>query len=256
MRWLALLVGVLCGGCDVVFGLDEPNAPCALSSFANAKQTEITLADEFSLSWDLSLLVYSTSVESFEQKLPGGTATQIDLGLYTNTGFGLDPEGNALFYTTSTEPPVLHAAVRGAPGEWRDDPDVPVGSFAGTPSADAFGPRRVLVRMRPDQDAVQEYEDDSGRWKPVGDIQMVHGGVAPNLTPNGLTMVYATQLDDGTQAIVGATRASTADWFGAPVVLLPGAARSPQLLDRCSQLYVVETSDTMTAAGALNRYAR
>ena len=256
MRWLALLVGVC--GCDVVAGLDEPTRPCTLSSFASAKVSDVALGEQFSISWDLSLLVYSTSALRYEQKLPGGTALQIDLGEYDITGFGLDPEGDALFYTTATEPPILSASVRGAPGSWRADPIVPVGTYAGTPSADVFGPRRVIVRMRPAGDDVQEYEDDAGLWKPIGDAHTLPGAFAPNLTPNGLTAVWAMNLDDGSQAIVGATRASTSDWFGSPVVLLPGMASSPQLLDRCEQLYVVEATapGIQPSSGVIHRYAR
>ncbi len=261
MRSLALLLGVLCVGCDVVFGLDGSPAPCGTTSFATAKTTQITPADEFSISWSLTFAVIVKSGWPYEIALPNGTPVDIDLGAYDDTGMSINPEGNAVFYTAMTEPAVLHAAVRTAPGMWKDDPIVPYGTFAGTPSADEFGPKRVLVIVQGVQSAqLQEYEDDAGLWKPVGDAHAPVSDRAPNLTPNGLTMTY----NDGTGAVLLATRKSTADWFGDPVAILPatdnpGDHYAPQLLDQCRQLYVVDAAPGQAGSGSawgmLMRYA-
>jgi hypothetical protein len=245
MRWLALLVGVLCAGCDVIVGVDESPAPCGTASFAKAKQTVITPADDFSISWDLSFAVLVKNGWPYEMALPNGMPIDIDLGVYNDEGLSINPEGNAVFFTAMIEPAVLHAAVRTAPGMWKDDPIMPVGTFAGTPSADEFGPKRVLVLMQNVLSAqLQEYENDDGLWKPVGDAHPNVSDRAPNLTPNGLTMVY----NDGTGAVGIATRKSTADWFGDPVTILRASQyaddhTAPQLLDQCRQLYVIDHND-------------
>jgi hypothetical protein len=262
MRWLVLLAGATCvGGCDVVFGLDEAEAPCSTTSFATAKQTDLALADDFSMSWDRTFAVTTRSGFTYELALPSATETQFDLDVYTHEGFGLAPEGNALFYTQITEQPSLHAAVRSSPGSWREDPIVPLGVFAGTPSADELGPRRVIVRLHSDDQLFQEFEDVNGLWMPIGDTHTLPMYVAPNLTPNALTMVYHDVQSDGTGAVFAATRNTTADWFGDPVVILPGMNNgdhmSPQLLDRCHELYVIDSVPDASGSNIskLRRYA-
>ena len=69
----------------------------------------------------------------------------------------------------------------------------PAGALAGTPSADAFGPRRVLIKVRLTDQTVQEYQDTNGVWTAVGAPFEASGIAPPNLTPNGLTMVYASE---------------------------------------------------------------
>jgi len=226
MRGLAL-AAVLLGGCDVVLGIDASVKPCGNDSFASVKPAAIGTADTFSLSWD-------------------GTPAPIDLGVYVPIPIALTPEADAMFYSAMIEPPVLQAAVRGgSTTTWNVDAIVPTGTFAGTPSAADFGPRRVLVRLRADQASVQEYEDVAGSWQPVGDAHDVDGAFAPNLTPSGLDMVYAAS-----DAVYVAHRASMSQWFGDPVAILPGAHASPQLLDQCRELYVVDPPQV------LDRYAR
>jgi hypothetical protein len=240
MRWLALLLGVC--GCDVVFGLDEDPASCSQASFAQAKTTDIVAAEEVSVSWDMSRAVITSLGIPFEIALPGGQPVVMAIGPYVPVSLGLSPEGDSLLFTGAQETPTLYAAVRASSGTWRIDPNVPTGTYAGTPSADAFGPRRVLVRVHP-IGPIQEYEDDNGLWKPVGDPHDLEGVFSANLTPNGLTMVYAGTQIDTTPAVFAATRKTTAEWFGPPAVILPGAHTSPQLLDRCQRLYVIDSLD-------------
>ena len=233
-------------GCDVIVGMDESPAPCGTSSFAKAKQTIITPAEDFSVSWDLTFAVIVRNGWPYALAIASGTATEIDLGVYDDGGVSLNPEGNAIFFTSMTEPYVLYASVRSAPGTWRPDPIMPYGSFAGTPSADEFGPKRSLVIMQGAQSAVlQEYENDAGLWKPVGDAHPTVSDRAPNLTPNGLTMVYSAM-----GSIFIATRKSTADWFGDAVAILPATDAAnhtePQLLDQCRQLFVIDPSTSIT----------
>jgi hypothetical protein len=243
-----LALALACTGCDLAFGLDGEE-PCSLGSFDGAQTTDITEADDFSIDWDQTLAVYTRQGLAFEVALPSATPKPIDLGPYTMLALSLTPEGNALFYTASIEPPVLRGALRAGDAQWQLDAGVPRGSYAGTPSADVFGPRRVLVRMRAADAEVVEYEDDSGRWVPVGEPHVVEGAVAPNLTPNGLTMVYAGVDAEQQPAIFAATRASTADWFGPPTIILRGMHRSPLLFGRCKRLYTVDT-------GVLRRFDR
>jgi len=147
------------------------------------------------------------------------------------------------------EPPTLMAAAL-QDSTWQTGQRAPRGTFAGTPSADVFGPRRVIVRLRDTQPAVQEFEDQSGIWVAVGDPHDLPGVAAPNLTPNGLTMVYAVVGDN--PGIYQATRASTSAWFGDPQLVLAGDHLAPQLLGRCSNLYVIDNTTTRT----LTRYDR
>jgi len=242
MRWLALLLGALTG-CDVVFGLDESPAPCGAASFANAKPHDVVTAAHASVSWDRTRAIISVDESPYEVDLPSGQPVPISIGPYSTFSLSLSPEGTSLLFSVELEPPELYAAVRGkAETDWHVDTNAPVGTFAGVPSADVFGPRRVLVRMGANG-PLQEYEDDSGTWKPIGDRRDYAGEFAPNLAPNGLTMVYRGTQDDGTPAIFEAGRASTSSWFGAPTVILAGEHSDPQLLDQCHSLYAVDATD-------------
>jgi hypothetical protein len=120
---------------------------------------------------------------------------------------------------------------------WQLDAAVPPGMFAGTPSADAFGPRRVFVRTQPNSEDVQEFVDDHGRWTPIGAPLRVPGAVSPNLTPNGLTIVFAATDAGG---VFAASRDDVDSPFGEPVLLRTGDYRVPQLCGRCQQLYAID----------------
>ena len=240
MRSSALLV--LLAGCDVVAGVEIERAPCDAGSFADVATSDLVAATGFSLSWDRDLIVYLTDTGAFQQRLPGGDAIAIDLGIYDVGEPALAPEGDALFYTQQIEPPLVVAALR-AGTSWTFDGVAPAGSFAGTPSSPEFGPRRVLVRVAMGG-AVQEYEQDGNAWVPVGALQAVDSTIAPNLTPSGLDMVFASR--DG---VLVAHRASVDEWFGEPLLIQPGEHQFPQLLDRCRELYTLDQL-------VVRRYAR
>lgn len=244
-----IALALACSGCDLAFGLDGEE-PCSLGSFDHAQTTDITTADDFSIDWDETLAVYTKSGLAYELALPDPTPIPVDLGPYTMLGLSLLPEGNVLFYTASIEPPTLKGALRAGDAQWLLDAGVPRGSYAGTPSADVFGPRHVIVRLRMTDDTVVEYEDDNGRWDLVGEPHPNTGTLAPNLTPNGLTMVYAGLDDDQQPAVFAATRKSTAEWFGEPTIVLRGAHRSPLMLGQCKRLY------TVAEDGVLRRFER
>jgi hypothetical protein len=246
--WIALGVAVWCGGCDLAFGVDPEEQPCDVSSFDDARYTEITHAFDFSINWDQTRGVVVDTF-NYDLALPGGDRTPIDLGLYSPVSVALVPEGNALFYTISVEPEELHGALRNTNGTWLLGATVPRGTVAGTPSADVFGPRRVVVQMRAGDAAVQEYEDAGGRWVTVGDPHPLVAETPPNLTPNGLTAVFSRSNDDGSADIFMMTRASTADWFGEPTKILGAADHHPQLLGNCKRLYTAHE-------GMLRRYDR
>jgi hypothetical protein len=240
VRSSALLV--LLAGCDVVAGVEIERAPCDAGTFAGIPTSDVVAATGFSLSWDRDLLVYSDDRAVFQQRLPGGDPTPIDLGIYDVGELALAPEGDALFFTQQIEPPIVAAALRDGTS-WTFDGVAPAGSFAGTPSSPEFGPRRVLVRLAMGG-AVQEYEQDGNTWVPVGPTQTVDSAIAPNLTPSGLDMVFASH--DG---VLVAHRASVGDWFGEPLLILPGEHQFPQLLDRCRELYTLDDL-------VVRRYAR
>ena len=237
MRYL-IAATILSGGCDLVIGLGGAPTPCDAVSFATAQPVDVAPAEDFSISWDGSLVVYANNGLPVEQILPDGPPSPIEL-VYRFVGLSLAPEADALFFTALIEPLTLVGAVRDHAGAWQLTRAVPRGTYAGTPSADAeaYGPRRVLVRLRDSAPDVQEYEDDAGTWVAVGNIHAVDGRDAPNLTPNGLTMVYATDA-----GVFSAKRDSTSAWFGEPAMILPGAHTSPQLLGRCKQLYVIDNN--------------
>jgi hypothetical protein len=236
---------VLVSGCDVVIGLSGDQHACGTTTFKD-KGTAIVAADDFSIDWDATFAVLSTSGLASEYRFADRSQTAIDLGGYDNLGLALAPEGNGLFFTASIEPPTLMAAGL-EKDAWRIGQRVPKGDYAGTPSADTFGPRRSLVRVDSFAQTVQEFEDQDGVWVAVGDPHGVPGFVAPNLTPNGLTMVYADNV--GSTGVFLATRASMDTWFGPPVLVLAGDHRFPQLLGRCSDLYVIDD-------GTVTRYQR
>ena len=233
-------LALILGGCDLVVGIDTDPSPCQLGSFAEATPVDIIEAEAFSADWDMRFAVVMSLGSSYELDLQTKALTPIDLGPYNNVGLALTPEGNALFYTTNTEPLVLKGALRGE--SWLLDATVPRATFAGTPSADVFGPRRLLVRERAENDLITEYEDVAGRWTPVGEPHAVAASLVPDLTPNGLTMVFAGTDADGNPAVMAAQRGSTSEWFGEPTVLLPGAFVSAQLLGDCKRLYTSDGS--------------
>ena len=232
MRRLAPLL--LLAGCDTVFGLDEAPTPCTPASFANASTVDVAQVDDASVSLDRTFAVVVLSGLPYVQPLPAGSArTPMTFDSYTASSLALAPEGNALLFTAVIEPPTLMGAVRVGSG-WQPDPIVPVGTYAGTPSEDGYGVRRVLVRVE-DGGPVQEYEQQAEQWVAVGDPQALDGDEAPSLTANGLTMVYG-----GSAGIMQATRATTSQPFATPLAILPGAHTHPQLLDHCQQLYVID----------------
>lgn len=252
MRWLALVLGAL-AGCDSVIGLDDPLPHCSAATFDAAKTVDIVSADDFSVSWSSQRGVVALSGSASEVSLADNSQTAIDLGVpYMPQSLALSPEGDALLFTASIEPLTMYAAVRGD-ATWRLDPNVPVGTYAGTPSEDAIGPRRLLVRMRMGGE-LQEYEDRGGLWKPVGDQHDFAGLFSANLTENALTMVYAGVQDDGSPAVFQATRESTSDWFGAPTVILTGDHKDPQLVDQCHKLFVVDPAPEGSYFSILRRY--
>jgi len=236
MGRFSLLLLLLCGGCDLVFGLDEDPTPCTPASFEGATAVAITEADYFTVDWDQTFAVVSAGGLMWEVPLPQGTPVAIDLGVYVDMSLSLAPEGTALFYTAAIEPPLLRGALRTGDATWTLDANAPRGTFAGTPSADSFGPQHVLVRLRPNDVDIVEYEDVDGVWTERGTHPMP-GALAPNLTPNGLVMVYA----DGA-GVFAATRASRDEWFGEPTLILPGPYVQPQLLGKCQNLFVTDNT--------------
>lgn len=235
---LALLGSV--GACDAVVGIDTDAKPCTLGSFADAMPTELAPVEDFSVDWDMTFAVVMSGGLAQELDLATRTMSSIELGPYNDVALSLAPEGNAMFYTAVFEPMTLKGALRGGAAQWTLDATVPRGTFAGTPSADVFGPRRMLLKVRPTDDAVIEVEDKSGVWTPVGASHPITSLHAPNLTPNGLTMVYPGIADDGMPALLAAQRKTTSEWFGAATVLRSGAFSNAQLLDECKRLYATD----------------
>lgn len=228
-------------GCDMVFGVDGEETPCALGDYAQA--VDLAPAEAFTFDWDETFGVVQTSDGlPYEIDRDGVVVGPIDLGSYLTVSLALAPEGDALFYTVVAEPMLLKGALRNASTQYTLQAGVPRGTFAGTPSADVFGPRRVLVKLRPGLDdlAVQEYEDVSGTWVAVGEPQTIATERAPNLTPDGLTMVYPGVTEGGEPAVFAAQRSARSSTFGAPVKILDGAFTGAQLCGRCARLYATD----------------
>ena len=238
MRSSALLL--VLAGCDLAFGVHGDPPPCSLGSFTDAVYQDLEVAEDYSVDWEQTFAVIYRDGKTYHVPF-GGEPAEIDLSIYVPSGFALAPEGNAMFFTAMVEPPLLQGALRTGDVTWQAASVLPRGFFAGTPSADVFGPRRVLVTA---DGGVREYEDDAGRWIAVGEPHAVDSERAPNLTPDGLAAVYA-----GSDGIYAMTRPSTSVWFDAPVQILAGADRSPQLLGRCERLYT-------THEGMLRRWDR
>lgn len=237
----AIVLALALGGCDLAFGFDTGEKPCDVTTFDSARHTDLAVAEDFSVDWDQTFAVIIQEGASFELPLPTGTPVPIDLGIYPSGALSLTPEGNALFYTADIEPPLLQGALRKTEGSWQIAATVPRGTFAGTPSADVFGPRHLLVQLRTGDGAIQEYVDADGHWVTVGDPHPLVTESPPNLTPNGLTAVFAKVADDQvTREIYEMSRATTAAWFGEPVKIFAGTAGHPQLLGQCRQLYTLD----------------
>ena len=238
---LALIgaVGSL-AGCDLVFGLSGDAEPCEVASFAAATPEDVAEAEDFSFDWDETFGVIQNIGAMSELDPRAKTITPIDLGPYSNYGLALTPEGDALFYTIVVEPLELKGALRGGAAEWHLGAGTPRGTYAGTPSADVFGPRRVMVKMRSGDTEVQEFEDVGGVWTTVGTPLAMSAQRAPNLTPNGLTMVYPGFSEAGVPAVYVAQRASTSAEFGEPTAILEGSFFNAQLVGACSRLYATD----------------
>ena len=252
------LLVLLLGGCDLAFGVDGDPGPCDLGTFNSARANDLTPANAFSIDWDQTYAVVALdNGTSAELTLPAGELRMIDLGLYSGVTMSLDPEGNALLFTASIEPLTLEGALRQGPGAWKLGARAPRATFVGTPSADVFGPRRMLARMHATDDTVQELEDQNGTWVAIGDAHPLVSTYPPNLTPNGLTAVFArsTVTDTSTTSeIYGMTRPTTDAWFGEPVkILANGLDDKPQLLGNCSRLYTVHAGGN---DAQLRRYDR
>lgn len=234
-----------------MFGLSGGELrPCDDSSFASAKPTHIVDAYAFSVTWERDRMYFATGL-TYEMSLPNGKPQAVDLGPYSADTLAVAPEGDGMFFTVAFEPPMLLGAVQTG-SAWASDPLVPLGTYAGTPTAAAFGPRRVLVRLRYSLSQVQEYEDDGNTWQPVGPVHSIPGDFAPNLTPAGFDMVYA----DHAGAVWIAHRPSVGEWFGDATMILDGQHQFPQLLDRCHELYVIDLPIDSGAQTAVQRYAR
>jgi len=243
----------LCG-CDVVFGADiMPPAPCPTPSFDGAKTTDLMVADAFSLSWDRDRILLVRAGQLTEQTLPDGKPEPIDIGSYVPMSVSLAPEGDALFYSIAVEPPQLHAEVKRSSG-WITDDVVPIGTYAGTPSADEFGPRRVIVRLTDDTAMVQEYVAQGDAWFTADTPKPLDGAFTVNLSPDALDMTYLGVDSDGAPSVMLAHRTTTDVWFDPPTAILHGNHASPQLVDRCRQLYVIDPLDGPTTQNTVRRY--
>jgi hypothetical protein len=223
-------------GCDDVVGISDDPRPCGPAMFTGSG-APIVEADAFSIDWDQQLAVLSKSGLASQYQFSDGTLTPIDLGVYVSDHFALAPEGTGLLFTAEIDPPTLLAAARKDDAAWTMGGRTPAGTYAGTPSADAFGPRHALVRVHQSDPTIREFIDDNGVWKPIGEPHEMPGVGAPNLTPNGLTLVFATE--DG---VYQATRSSRETWFGEPTLVLPGFHRAPS----CSVAAATCTSSTAT----------
>jgi hypothetical protein len=237
-EWILALA--LCGGCDTVFSVGDPQK-CEIASFDHVKSQTLVAAQDFSVDWDEKYAVLGGTDGTYEYHF-NGAPTKIDLGPTIQTALALAPEADGVMWTSGGDPELLMAAGSHDGTTWTTGARVPRGTFAGTPSADSFGTRHVLVRLYDGQPSVQEYVDDSGVWHTAGDPHDVPGDLAPNLTPNGLTMVWSDA--DGVHE---ATRDRVDAWFGKDALVLAGAHRAPQLLGHCDSLYTVDN-------GMLTRY--
>ena len=250
MRAVFATALVMCGGCDVVFDVTGYDAKCDLHRFsASASPRAIGSAIAFSTSEDTSLLLGATDGGEFFQMTDETSPTAVDLGIYPSLAFALSPEGDQLFLTSvADEPPRIQSEQRQPDGTWMVAGRVPAGTYAGTPSALRFGPRRLLVHLEPGEVGIQEYiESDLDTWLPAGPVLAIDTPFAPNLSPDALTMVYPAidPTDDGTPSVFARQRDALDEAFGDPVVLLDGDHGAPQLSTRCDSLLVVDNQQDL-----------
>ncbi len=240
IRALALVAPL--AGCDLVVGLNDQPRACTIERFDQAAHVDVaplpSYASQtfemttFAISGDETRAVVSSGGLAYELALPAGAPVPIDLGIYPPVTLSIAPEGDALFVSGDTEPPLLSAWQRDASGAWVPGGAAPAGVYAGTPSALEFGPARVLVRLRDSHPEVQEYELDGARWVPIGAPQPVAGGYAPNLSADGLAMTYE---DRG--IAYAATRPTRDAWFGDAAMVDAAVEHDPLLFDHCRVFY-------------------
>jgi hypothetical protein len=228
---------VALAGCDRVFGLTGYEVPCDLHAFTGSAIPVVAASD---VARDDADLILGIADGAPFELAAGGTPQPIDLGVYVPVGLGLAPEGALLLFSGAIEPPLLQSARRVGSGVWVVGGDVPAGVYAGAPTATELGPRRTLVRIDAATADVQEYiQTDLGTWQPIGAVLEVDSLFAPNLLPNGLTMVYAgTDSAGGAAGVYAAQRAALDGRFGAPRLLYAGAFDSAVLSAQCDALTV------------------
>jgi hypothetical protein len=252
VRVAIVIIALATSGCDLVFGLSGDPRACELGTFEGAFGTPILTTtdpamgfDQFTVAWDETLAIVQANGLPYQLALPGTTLVPIDLGVYPSMTLALGADGDSLFYSAAIEPPLLQSARHTGDAAWEIGDAVPAGTYAGVPSSSEFGARRILVRLRDGLPDVQEYEEQKGRWVALGTSHAIDGGLAPNLTPDGLAMSY-----EAGGVAYAATRPTIGDWFGDPVALMAGGHRNPQLFDRCHRLY------TLDGDGFVRRYDR
>jgi hypothetical protein len=256
MRWL-LLLGGLCG-CDAVFGLDDTALPkCTTKRFDGEVPTVIRseeTIDKFSFSRDREHAVLQINGIIAEATRDGEPKDLPLKPMYPSLSIALEPENKFMFFTPAIEPPVVLAANRTGDNEWKFEPKVPKGTFAGTPTTSKTGePVRVVVRLFEIADDFQEYErDGDGNWNPIGERFHMNALVGANLSASGLVLVYDGTEGD-TRGVYVRVRGQRSDPFEAPNVILEGPHLQPQLSDDCSELFVIDDSN---GASALVRYQK
>lgn len=252
LRQLSLLAVPGLAACDVVWGLSGEPSACELRSFDGIDDREmITDGDQFTVSSSGKRAIVDATGKQFERELDVEVTVEITVGLPTTKFISLGPEGDLLFHSQPAEPMHIEQATRTSDGIWIEAArNPPKGAIAGVPSASEFGPRHVIVRTRGVGSGILEYEEDGDAWLPVGDEQPFPGALPPNLTPNGLTMVFVdADPATGEPAVFAANRASVSESFGEPRLLrVTAGGKSGQLLgNSCDTLFVSES-------GALRRY--
>ena len=243
-----LIALALVSGCDVVVGLSGDQRPCGNARFGRQGHADRARP----------MTSRSTGTQTFAVLASDGAAVEYRFSDKSQTR---DRSRRLQHHRARArargQRPVLHGLDRAADldggrarrkSAWRTGQRVPQGTYAGTPSADTFGPRRSLVRARP---RLRDGPGVRGSGRRVG-----RGRRSARRAGLRRAEPHAERPDDGlprrrrdSPGIFLATRASTDAWFGTPVLVLEGEHRFPQLLGRCSDLYVIDD-------GTLTRYER
>ena len=245
-----LLAALLCGGCDLAVGMSEDTHPCGTQTF-HGQPTTVVEAAAFSIDWDAARRADRPRRRPDERVQPRHETT------------GGDRPRRLRRHRALAVPrrrwPVLHRDDRAADADGRRAAEVYLADRSARTARHVRGHAECRC-VRPASRARPFARHPARRAGIRGSVRHLGRGRRSARCPRLCRAEpHAERPDDGlrgdlgdTPGIFQATRATTSQAFSAPQLVLAGTHLFPQLLGRCSNLYVVDDDGTRT----LMRYDR